>query len=181
MTLLILPLVEVSGEVDPHDLSAFWAEHGNLLLSFVISFLVIFAFWSAHGAIYHRLTEARLDRVRYLPLLTMLWLLVVAFLPFPTALVGRQLDTASAPIYIGTMLVLSALTSAQTVVADRALDRRRRINLAWLTTGVFALCTVVALFAPDLAMYLLLLLVAVRAVEVRLAPRESPPTTPTVP
>ena len=48
MTLLILPLVEVVNEIDVTDLATLWAENGQLLQSFVISFLVIYAFWTAH-------------------------------------------------------------------------------------------------------------------------------------
>ena len=40
MTLLILPLVEVVNDVDVTDLATLWAENGELLQSFVISFLV---------------------------------------------------------------------------------------------------------------------------------------------
>lgn len=170
MTLLILPLVEISGEVEFDNVPKFFEEHGNQVLSFVISFLVIFVFWSAHGTIYRRLNAARVEEVPGLGLLNMCWLLIIAFLPFPTALIGRDLTTTSAPVYIGTMLVLSALTSGQTVLAHRAVGAQPSA-LAWLTTAVFGLCTVVAFFSPDLALYLLLLLVLVRVVEVRLARR----------
>lgn len=170
MTLLILPLVEISGEVEFESLSGFLEEHGNQVLSFVISFLVIFVFWSAHGTIYRRLNAAEIEQVPGLGLLNMCWLLVIAFLPFPTALVGRDLSTTSAPVYIGTMLVLSALTSGQTVVAHRAVGDPPSA-LTWLTTAVFAVCTVVACFSPDAALYLLLLLVVVRVVEVRVTRR----------
>jgi len=40
---------------------------------------------------------------------------VIAFLPFPTAMIGRDLNTVSGPLYIGTMLVLS--------YADKHFDR----------------------------------------------------------
>jgi hypothetical protein len=48
----------------------------------------------------------------------------------------------------GTMLVLSALTLAMTVLVDRAVGRP--LGLAWLTTAVFALCTVISLVNPRL-------------------------------
>lgn len=170
MTLLILPLVEVSGEIEFHGVRPFLDEYGNLVLSFVISFAVIYVFWMAHGTIYRRLEDGGIDDAPGLGLLNMCWLLVIAFLPFPTALVGRDLDTSTAPVYIGTMFVLSALTSGLTVVAARATGDAR-INLAWLTTAVFAVCTLVAFFSADAAMYLLLVLIAVRMVEARVARR----------
>ena len=61
MTLLILPLVEVSGEIDAGHLDRFLAEHWDLLLSFVISFLVIYVFWAAHSTALRRLTIAKVE------------------------------------------------------------------------------------------------------------------------
>lgn len=170
MTLLILPLVEISGEVEFDSVSGFLEEHDKQVLSFIISFLVIFVFWSAHGTIYRRLSAAGVEAVPGLGLLNMFWLLTIAFLPFPTAVVGRDLSTTSAPVYIGTMLVLSALTSGQSVVAYRAAGERPPV-IVWLTTAVFAVCTLVAFFSPDLALYLLVMLAIVRVVEVRLERR----------
>ena len=91
-------------------------------------------------------------------------------------MIGRDLTTTSGPLYIGTMLVLSALTFAMTVVVHRAVGRP--VGLAWLTSAVFALCTVVSLFDPRLGLYLLLLLVVTGRIEgasadrARRAPRE---------
>ena len=67
------------------------------------------------------------------------------------------------PLYIGTMLVLSLLTLAMTVIVHRAVGRP--IGLAWLTSAVFALCTVVSLVNPHLGVYLLLLLVVAGRIE----------------
>jgi uncharacterized membrane protein len=163
MTLLVLPLVEVVKDLDLTDLSRVWAENGELLQSFVISFLVIYAFWTAHGTLYHRLLVAGRPAVPRLGLINMFWLLVIAFLPFPTAMIGRDLNAASAPLYLGTMLVLSALTLAMAVLVDRAVGRP--LGLAWLTTAVFALCTVISLVSPRLGVYALLLLVLAGRVE----------------
>jgi uncharacterized membrane protein len=173
MTLLVLPLVEVSDEVDASHLRTFSSEHGNLLLSFVISFLVIYVFWAAHGTAFARLGAAQdedapqLEGPAALRPLNMCWLLVIAFLPFPTALAGRDLTTSSAPLYIGTMAALSVLTSAISVVVDRAVPGPNRGALGWMTTVVFVLCTVVSLVNADLGVFGLLLLVPLRFLEVR--------------
>jgi uncharacterized membrane protein len=166
MTLLILPLVEVAGEVDTDDLEGVLAEHWDLFLSFVVSFLVIYVFWSAHSTAFRRLVGHAVEVPALRPL-NMCWLLVIAFLPFPTAVVGRDLTTTSAPFYIGSMFVLSALTSAILVVVARATGPSPRVRWAWLTTAVFGGCTLVSLFNADLGMFALLLLVVVRFVEVR--------------
>jgi uncharacterized membrane protein len=173
MTLLVLPLVEVAGEVDTNELGSFLSDHWDLFLSFVISFVVIYVFWSAHGVAFRRIENLHTE-ARALPLLNLWWLLLIAFLPFPTAVVGRDLNTTSAPLYIGTMTILSALTSGIVTVIDRVAGPSRRTGWAWLTTGVFGLCAVVSIVNADLGMLALLALAVVRAVEMRVLAKESP-------
>jgi uncharacterized membrane protein len=163
MTLLILPLVDVVGDAGVESLSALWAAHGQLLQSFVISFLVIYAFWRLHGSIYHRLVVAGRSDVRWLSVCTMGWLLVIAFLPFPTAMIGRQLTPVTGPLYLGTMLLLSTLTLVMTVLVHRAVGLP--LGLAWVSTAVFAVCLLVSFFSPQLGLYLLLLLVVTGRIE----------------
>jgi uncharacterized membrane protein len=165
MTLLILPLVDTVSELDVENLMALWTENSELLTSFVISFVVIHAFWTGHGSLYRRLAEAGLHGVRGLGVINLFWLLVIAFLPFPTALIGRDLNTVTAPVYIGTMLVLSVLTFAMTAVIRRAVGDR--IGLAWLTPAVFGLCTIVSMVNAQLGVYMLFLLIGAAWVEGR--------------
>ncbi len=157
MTLLILPLVDVVNDSDLENLSALWADHGQLLQSFVISFLVIYAFWQLHGSVYHRLVVADRSKIPWLGVCNMGWLLVIAFLPFPTAMIGRDLTRVTGPLYLGTLLVLSSLTLVMTVLVHRAVGLP--LGLAWLSTAVFALCLLVSFFSPRVGLYLLLLLV----------------------
>ncbi len=173
MTLLILPLVEVSGEVDVGRLGEFLFDHRDLLLSFVVSFLVIYVFWAAHGAALRRLGGREVEVAALRPL-NMCWLLVIAFLPFPTAVVGRELTATSAPLYIGSMFVLSALTSAIVTVVARATEPSPRVRWAWLTTLVFGLCALVSMANPDVGISLLLLLVVLRFLELRFLKAREP-------
>ena len=170
MTLLVLPLVELAREVDVGGLGAVFSEHRDVFVSFVLSFLVIYVFWLAHE---HAFADVRQSGPG-LRVLNMLWLLVVAFLPFPTAVVGRAATTGSVTVYIGAMFVLSALTSGMTQLALLARpDAQRhgpslrwRTAMTWTTTAVFGLCALVGAVNPDLGLYGLLLLVAVRVAEV---------------
>jgi uncharacterized membrane protein len=166
MTLLVLPLVEIARDADTEHLGAFLADNRDLFLSFAISFFVIYAFWSAHGGAFRIFAAARDERA-VIRTLNMWWLLLVVFLPFPTAVVGRDLNTTTAPLYIGTMVLLSALTSGMIVLARRDNHRPPRARWAWLTTAIFALCTVLSMFNADLGTYALLLLAVVRVLEVR--------------
>ena len=120
MTLLVLPLVEIAGEVDTANLRGFLVDHADVLLSFAVSFVVVHVFWAAHGSAFRRVEAADVD-VPGLRQLNLGWLLVIAFLPFPTAVVGREVNTTSAPIYIGTMLVRLAEVRARQAGTARRL------------------------------------------------------------
>lgn len=111
MTLLVLN-IEVP-EI-PQDLVA--AElPGRLLdlwpkfLSYVISFLVIFLYWVAH----HSVFRAIRGYDRTLIWLNSLFLMCVAFLPFPAALLGEYGDQQLAvAIYAGSLAVTRLLLTA---------------------------------------------------------------------
>ena len=165
MTLLVLPLVDAASGLDIQDLRSLAVGRGNLLLTFVLSFVVIYAFWTAHGTLYRRLQEGDRDDVPWLSLINLGWLLAVAFLPFPTALIGRELTTGTAPIYLATLFVLSALTLGMTILVHRGVGLP--VGPAWLTTAVFAVSLLTSLFDPRAAMYLLLALFVVRGIEDR--------------
>ncbi|MEW1953073.1 TMEM175 family protein [Terrabacter sp. NPDC080008] len=171
MTLLVLPLVDVAGQVGTGTIGAYVANHGNLFLSFAISFVVIYVFWAAHSVAFRRLEDTHTEAPA-LHLLNLGWLLLIAFLPFPTAVVGRELTTTSAPVYIGTMTVLSALTAGIITVTDRVIGPPRRTAWAWLTTAIFGLCALLSLVSADLGMLALLSVAVVRVVERRLLPRD---------
>lgn len=163
MTLLILPLVDVAQDLDLHGLGAFWAENRTLLMTFVISFVVIYAFWTAHGVIFRRLDEGGRPEVRWLSPLNLGWVLMIAFLPFPTALIGDSVNSTAAPIYLGTLCVISALTLAMTVAVHRAVGLP--LGLVWLTTAVFGVGTVVSLVNASAGMYVLFALFVARPIE----------------
>ena len=97
----------------------------------------------------------------------MWWLLVIAFLPFPTALAGRDLTTSSAPLYVGTMAVLSLLTSAIAIVVDRAVPGPQHRAWALATSVVFVTCTAVSAVNATAGVTGLLVLIVLRFAEVR--------------
>lgn len=169
ITLLVLPLVELAPDVDPDDLSALLDEHFGVLISFVLSFLVIYQFWAAHERVFARITRA----VPLLRPLNMLWMLGIAFLPFPTALVGEQTTTSTVPLYIGAMLGLSIVTTGMSIVAMRAwaggTDHRRRI-VAVATTCVFLGCFLASFVAPTAALVGL----SLTGIVTRIGPRWAP-------
>jgi uncharacterized membrane protein len=118
LTLLVLPLVDIvpeayrsgepANEVVTHNLAP--------IGSFLLSFVVIARFWSAHHRLFgydHRLTRALVQ-------LNLLWVLTIAVLPFPTEMVatfpGRVFVV---PFYLGVLLVCSASLSTMTILMRR--------------------------------------------------------------
>ena len=90
--------------------------------AYLVSFLTIGAAWIAH----HGLTDG-LDRVdRIFLRLNLLFLLVVAFLPFPTRLVAESIDKSTdwqrmaAVVYGLTVLLIRLLGTALSVYVRRA-------------------------------------------------------------
>jgi uncharacterized membrane protein len=79
------------------------------MLSYVISFLVIFSFWTVHHSIFSSIRGYD----RGLLWLNGLFLMAVAFLPFPSALLGEYGDQQLVvAIYAGSMAVTRLLLSA---------------------------------------------------------------------
>src|SRR5215212_5960485 len=78
------------------------------ILSFILSFLVIGRYWVAH---HHTLDYVKTvdDGLLWRNLV---FLLLIAFLPFPTALLGERFDEPlAAVVYAGTMVLVGAASS----------------------------------------------------------------------
>jgi len=165
VTLLILPLVEIPGDLRPEDtLGEILDEHGGEFGAFVLSFLVIWTFWAAHHHVmeYFRGYDYLLMRIHMVFLFTMI------SLPFSTQLLtGEHFDWA-APIYIGTLLVSSLMLvaiSARGRAKPELLHTDRREVQRWQAQPlsvyrpiVLTLALVVSLFEPGWGTYLLILL-----------------------
>jgi uncharacterized membrane protein len=111
ITLLVLsievpqiPANRVAEEL-PDQLLDLWRN----ILSYVISFLVIFSYWMAH----HSIFSAIRGYDRRLMWLNGLFLMAVAFLPFPTALLGNYGDQQLVvTLYAGSLAITRLLLSA---------------------------------------------------------------------
>jgi uncharacterized membrane protein len=163
ITLLVLPLtVDIELPEGGTGLAAAVFERWPTVLTFVVSFLVVGQFWTAH----HR-TFGLIERQDQ----TLLWLnlvslLTVAFLPFPAAILGARNDTADAfPVvfFAASMTLTScALTATWLYAARRGLVRpslgRRRIRMVTLraavTSGTFLLSVPAAVLGLPVAIAL---------------------------
>jgi uncharacterized membrane protein len=160
ITLLVLPL---TAEIELNDgegnLAGQVLDRWPTVLTFVVSFLVIGQFWTAHHRTFGLIS--RDDSV-------LLWLnlgilLTVAFMPFPAALLGarQETDDAFPVVFFAASMTLTscALTATWLYAARRGLirasvgrDRIRVVTLrAIVTSGLFVLSIPAALLGLPVA------------------------------
>jgi uncharacterized membrane protein len=165
MTLLVLPLADLPTQ--PHDsVGELLSDNRGVLVGFLLSFVVIARLWLAH----HRVTEYLDSYDAALLRLTLLWLLTIVFLPFPTALVGSEggAHRGVAALYIGTLLVNTLCLEGVTALARRRPELQREGLTAddleqlgqgnWWTSAMLALALLLAVFLPGVGLLGLLLL-----------------------
>jgi uncharacterized membrane protein len=118
MTLLVVAIgVPTLSDGDSvHELAEALNDLSPELISFFISFAVIGRYWAAHHLFFAQL--ARMDRG--LIGLNLVYLAFVAFLPFPTALLGEYFDN---PLSVVIYAVNVALVSGMEVVLFRHAHR----------------------------------------------------------
>src|SRR5215208_6030638 len=104
VTLLAVELVlpETAAELHGRDLLRSLLESWPRVLAFLTSFLFIANFWAGHNILFHLVR--RFDGG--LMWLALLQLLCIAFLPFPTSVVGEHVsDPVALQFYFGSLLV----------------------------------------------------------------------------
>jgi uncharacterized membrane protein len=163
-TLLVLPLVQIVPNGEIGDVGALLSNNTNNFVAFVISFVVIYRFWLTHHHTFGEATQLR----GALVWLNGLWLLSIAFLPFPTQLVGAQNthDRLTNGLYIGTILVTAVCSVAgQWLVLQTSTNREHPVHpvravapgLVLVATLLIALVVSVAI--PSIGLWALLVLV----------------------
>jgi uncharacterized membrane protein len=154
ITLLIFEIAVPTTTSDadlPRTLLGLWPRY----LAYVVSFVVIARFWVAHRLAFRLI--ARDDGV--LVWLNLLLLMLVAFLPFPTAVVGTHAGSPAATVFYATSVILAAMASAAywwyasgragLLRADARRAQVRAMRARSLSAPVFfALTLPIAVFAP---------------------------------
>lgn len=166
ITLLVLEI-----KVPPLD-TALGAELLQLwpsYLAYVVSFLVIGAIWINHHAMFHHIV--RVDGT--LLLLNVLHLMLIAFLPFPTAVLAEAFhrgmdEPVAAAFYSGILTVIGIFVNVMWRYAahrGRLLSphitttKIRKLNRQYLIGPIaYAIATLIALVFPWLAVLLFILL-----------------------
>jgi uncharacterized membrane protein len=163
LTLLVIEITLPEGTSDAR-LGAALVALGPRYFAYVLSFAVIARFWIAHRATFRYIRRYN-DTLIWLNLLL---LMLVAFLPFPTSVLGAHGNTPTGATFYGAVLVCTSAASGAPFwyasgrgrllgsEVDRRLVRQSRIN-SLAGTLYFAATIPVALLAPYVAMGLWLL------------------------
>jgi len=160
ITLLVidLRLPQGAGELDNAGLARVLWSMWPQLLSYVLSFLVIGSFWGNHHRKFRYIN--RFDR--RLMQINLLLLMVIAFIPFPTAVLGESGNATATILYAGTIVVASLLSAllwsypaTHGLVRDDLPAQARRDGAVrpLITAAVFGLSIFIALYDADWAKY----------------------------
>jgi uncharacterized membrane protein len=161
ITLLVLSinLPEVAPGASP-DLWRLLSDTEDAVISYAISFTVIAMLWVRHHGFYRSI--ARVDM--RLTVLNLVYLGFVAFLPFPTKVLGVYSSQPAAPIlYASTVLVITVLAALKRRHALRAglvhtSSRLPPLSRYVVIGGVFLVSIPIAFASPELALYFWLLM-----------------------
>jgi uncharacterized membrane protein len=164
--------------LSPAELPAQVLASSPKYLSYVISFLVLAVYWQAH----HRVFRPIRGYDGTLVWLNFLFLMAVAFLPFPTSLIGEYAgEQISVVIYAANAALASLLlvatswyaTAGRRLVApDHDLEAEKLQRAQGLAVPVVFLASIgVSFFNPTAAMYSWLLLLTTDTLVRRLRSR----------
>lgn len=158
----IVPLGKTNNSVVAH---ALWKQYPHYL-AYLISFLVIGAFWMGHHRFFDRL--ARHDET--FAWLNVLYLMSVVFIPFPTSVLSEYGETRVAVVFYASAIVVCGLLSfvmglyaswqgrlLRDDVAKRDFREGQIHNITYV--AVFAVSIGIAFVDIDLAKYFWLALI----------------------
>lgn len=165
ITLLVLS-IEVP-KAGPDDVASVVFAEWSDILTYVISFLVIGNYWISHHRVFQRI-ERQNGRLLWLNLSL---LLCIAFVPFPTSLLGDTITTVTVSLYAATLAVTSVFDTGLWWYASEVgelvddavgptLARERTVRML-APSVVFVLSIPIAWFNPAWAMYFWITLVIV--------------------
>jgi uncharacterized membrane protein len=162
LTLLILNVANPEGG----SFSDRFSDVAPAVGAYALSFAVIAMLWMRHHALFRDMVriDARLS------VLNLLYLGLIAFIPFPTGLLSDQGDAPfSVVMYAGTMVVTTLVSVAvrRYSLAHRLLDpasisAHEAVSRLLIVAGVFALSIPIAFVSTDAAKYVWILLLLQR-------------------
>lgn len=179
MTLLVVELgiPELNQDAAlPGTMFAALAERAPEILSFFIGFAVLSLYWTAHHHFFARLRAVSRTFIR----LNLFYLALVAFLPFPTAILGEHAENpVSVALFALNVAMISGLEVILFVVATGQNLTKRSLPPAIRRFGIIASATPLLVFVvsipiafwnPTAALYSWLLSIPVGVIVDRYAP-----------
>mgnify|MGYP001205784739 FL=1 len=124
ITLQLLPIIDVAGPKSGESVWDVVAANSGQLFAFVLSFVVVIFMWAAHNRVFNtmRCYDGTIFR------LNVAWLLLIVFLPWPTAMYGEAANDAVAGsgglglLYWWTLAAISGLGVWMAIHARRHVD-----------------------------------------------------------
>jgi uncharacterized membrane protein len=156
MTLLVIEVkVPEVHALSDHALGEALLRQFPKYVGFVISFIVVARFWVGHHRVMGML-KATSPRLIWANLL---FLLVIAFMPFPTAVLSEYVELRVAVgLYAGWLMLLGLMNRwvIQTALKDPALlrddadprERRAILRASWISPAIGALAFAVGMIEP---------------------------------
>lgn len=163
MTLLVLPLVDLPGDIaDGTNLGDVLSGAQNELIAFGVSFLVIWRLWVEHHRIFQHYRAADHATIT----LNFVWLATIVVLPFPTALLSTTVSGHGAePLYLAVLLVSSLMLVGLTWRVRHRPELGDPADAAWLSRGSdwttpasMLLALILALLLPGIGSWVMMLL-----------------------
>lgn len=152
---------DLSNDQLAQSLVSLWPKY----LSYIISFLVIGSFWTAH----HRKFRYIKHYDRWLIILNLLLLMSVAFIPFPTSVISEYGNRTATIFYALAILVTNVFSILLWLYASHnqrltggeitGSQRNRETLRSLLTMGVFVLSIGLAFIDDNLAKFAWLLII----------------------
>lgn len=144
ITVLVLPLADIDLPQEVlsggNFLGYIWATYSQLILSFLISWLVIISYWFDH----HRL----FDKLKYVDgfivKVNMVWLLAIVIMPFPTNLLSQDKNGppgAAASLYLLVLFFTSSSLCLIEFYADRHAELRNPAKPWYKNSWLFGLAS----------------------------------------
>jgi len=133
-------------------------------LAFVLSFLIIGVLWASHVRKYRALTRYNSTFV----MLNLIFLMFVAFMPFPTSLISGSPTLTSVVLYAAVLVVIGSLSTLNWayVIKNKLVDATyakhnytREFRGPMIMSLVFLASIAIAFISPSIAMWFWLLLI----------------------
>jgi uncharacterized membrane protein len=146
MTLLALELTVPRGNTDREVWHDFASNFGNEYFPFLLSFVVIAAFWHAHHQLFRRITAVG----PWIVPLNFGFLLMIVALPFVTRVLGQDGDFQIGPVLYAAVVAATAGFLALIAVRARQLGDVREEEAEDMRSLLYAMLGTAAMFAVSI-------------------------------